>query len=95
LWTDPNGVADETNGWGAIVPEGTLPIGNAQAVNGIGLVEIQLLKELIPAQWADEFSIGFDIQQNWSSVGILPNAADDAETAASVLANKLVVKVDK
>jgi hypothetical protein len=95
LWTDPNGIADETNGWGAIVPEGTLPIGNAQAVNGIGLVEIQLLKELIPAQWADEFSIGFDIQQNWSSVGILPNAADDAETAASVLANKLVVKVDK
>lgn len=95
LWTDPNGVADETNGWGAIVPEGTLPIGNAQAVNGIGTVEIQLLKELIPAQWADQFSIGFDIQQSWTSCGILPNAADDAETAAAVLANKLVVKVDK
>lgn len=95
VWTDPNGVADETNGWGAIVPEGSLPIGNAQAVGGIGLVEIQLLKELIPAQWADEFSIGFDIQQNWSSVGILPDADDDAETAAAVLANKLVVKVKK
>ena len=95
LWTDPSVVADETNGWGAEVPEGTLPIGNAQAVGGIGKVEIQLLKELIPAQWADQFSIGFDIQQNWTSVGILPNAADDAETAATVLANKLVVKVDK
>lgn len=95
LWTDPNIVADDTNGWGAIVPEGSLPIGNAQAVGGIGLVEIQLLKELIPAQWADEFSIGFDIQQEWSSVGILPNAADDAETAAAVYANKLVVKVKK
>ena len=95
LWTDPSVVADDTNGWGAIVPEGTLPIGNAQAVNGIGTVEIQLLKELIPAQWADQFSIGFDIQQNWTSCGILPNAADDAETAAAVLANKLVVKVDK
>lgn len=95
LWTDPNGVADETNGWGAIVPEGSLPIGEAQAVNGIGTVEIKLLKELIPATWADEFTIGFDIQQSWSSVGILPNAADDAETAAAVLAKKLVVKVHK
>ena len=95
LWTDPSVVADDTNGWGAAVPEGSLPIGNAQAVNGIATVEIQLLKELIPAQWADQFSIGFDIQQSWTSCGILPNAADDAETAASVLANKLVVKVDK
>lgn len=95
LWTDPNGIADETNGWGAKVPEGSLPIGAAQAVNGIGTVEIQLLKELIPAKWADEFSIGFDIQQSWTSCGILPNAADDAETAASVLAKKLVVKVHK
>ena len=95
MWTDPSVVADETNGWGAAVPEGTLPIGNAQAVNGIATVEIQLLKELIPAQWADQFSIGFDIQQSWTSCAILPNAADDAETAASVLANKLVVKVHK
>ena len=95
LWTDPSVVADDTNGWGAIVPEGTLPIGNAQAVNGIGTVEIQLLKELIPAQWADEFTIGFDIQQEWNSCGILPNAADDPATAAAVLAKKLVVKVKK
>ena len=95
LWTDPNGIADETNGWGAIVPEGSLPIGQAQGINGIGTVEIKLLKELIPAQWADEFSIGFDIQQSWTSCGILPNAADDAETAAAVLAKKLVVKVHK
>ena len=95
LWTDPENPGTAENGWGAVVPEGSLPIGNAQAVGGIGKVEIQLLKELIPAQWADEFTIGFDIQQNWSSVGILPNAADDAATAAAVLANKLVVKVKK
>lgn len=95
LWTDPENPGTAENGWGAIVPEGSLPIGNAQAVNGIGTVEIQLLKELIPAQWADEFTIGFDIQQEWTSVGILPNAADDAATAASVLAKKLVVKVKK
>lgn len=95
LWTDPENPGTAENGWGAVVPEGTLPIGNAQAVGGIGKVEIQLLKELIPAQWADQFTIGFDIQQNWTSCGILPNAADDAATAAAVLANKLVVKVKK
>ena len=95
LWTDPANPGTAENGWGAVVPEGSLPIGNAQGINGIGTVEIQLLKELIPAQWADEFTIGFDIQQNWTSCGILPNAADDVTTAAAVLANKLVVKVDK
>ena len=82
--------------WGAIVGEGTLPIGVAQQVGSdISVVEIQLLKELIPATWADEFTVGFDIQQNWTSCGILPNAADDAETGNAVYAKKLVVKVDK
>ena len=92
LWTDPNGVADETNGWGALIPEGTMPIGNAQMVNG--KIEIQLLWELIPANWADKFTVGFDIQQSWSSVGILPNAAD-AEDGSEVLAEKLEVTFNK
>ena len=93
LWTDPNGVADETNGWGALVPEGSMPIGAAQAVEG-GKIEIQLMWELIPANWADKFTVGFDIQQSWSSVGILPNAAD-AEDGSEVLAEKLEVTFNK
>lgn len=93
LWTDPENPGTAENGWGAIVPEGSLPIGNAGKAGE--KIEIQLLKELIPAQWADEFTIGFDIQQEWNSVGILPNAADDPATAAAVLAKKLVVKVKK
>ena len=92
LWTDPNGVADETNGWGALIPEGTMPIGNAQMVNG--KIEIQLMWELIPANWADKFTVGFDIQQSWNSVGILPNAAD-AEDGSEVLAEKLEVTFNK
>ena len=92
LWTDPNGVADETNGWGAEIPEGSMPIGNAQMVNG--KIEIQLMWELIPANWADKFSVGFDIQQSWNSVGILPNAAD-AEDGSEVLAEKLEVTFNK
>ena len=92
LWTDPNGVADETNGWGALIPEGSMPIGNAQMVNG--KIEIQLMWELIPANWADKFTVGFDIQQSWNSVGILPNAAD-AEDGSEVLAEKLEVTFNK
>ena len=92
LWTDPNGVADETNGWGAEIPEGSMPIGNAQMVNG--KIEIQLMWELIPAKWGDKFTVGFDIQQSWTSVGILPNAAD-AEDGSEVLAEKLEVTFKK
>ena len=91
-WTDPDNPGTPENSWGAVVPEGSLPIGNAQTVNGIGTVEIQLLKELIPAQWANEFTIGFDIQQYWTTCGILPNAADD-ELGNHVLAEKLKVQV--
>ena len=93
LWTDPNGVADETNGWGALIPEGSMPIGTSQSVEG-GKIEIQLLWELIPAKWADKFTVGFDIQQSWTSVGILPNAAD-AEDGSEVLAEKLLVTFKK
>lgn len=91
-WTDPEVEATAENGWGALVPEGSSPIGAAQMVDG--KVEIQLLRELIPGTWAaDKFTVGFDIQQSWNSVGILPNAAD-AEDGSEVLAEKLEVTID-
>lgn len=91
-WTDPEVPATAENGWGALVPEGSSPIGAAQMVDG--KVEIQLLRELIPGTWAaDKFTVGFDVQQSWSSVGILPNAAD-AEDGSEVLAEKLEVTID-
>ena len=91
-WTDPEVEATSENGWGALVPEGTAPIGAAQMVDG--KVEIQLMRELIPGTWAaDKFTVGFDVQQSWSSVGILPNAAD-AEDGSEVLAEKLEVTID-
>ena len=92
-WTDPEVEANAENGWGALVPEGSSPIGAAQMVDG--KIEIQLLWELIPANWAgDKFTVGFDIQQSWESCGILPNAADD-ETGSEVLAEKLEVTFNK
>ena len=39
-----------------------------------GKYEFQIARELLPKKLADTFSIGFDIQQGWESVGVLPNA---------------------
>ena len=39
-----------------------------------GKYEFQIARELMPKKLADNFSIGFDIQQDWESVGILPNS---------------------
>ena len=39
-----------------------------------GKYEFQIARELMPKKLADVFSIGFDIQQGWESVGILPNS---------------------
>ncbi|MBO4565653.1 MAG: hypothetical protein J5695_00340 [Bacteroidales bacterium] len=39
-----------------------------------GKYELQIVRELYPlGTIADEFSIGFDIQQSWDTVGYLPN----------------------
>lgn len=91
LWTDPSMDHGAEDFWGALVGEGQLPIGNSQVVGG--KCEIQLLRELIPMPFANEFTIGFDIQQNWTSCGILPNADDD-ELGAVVKANKMRVQID-
>ena len=39
-----------------------------------GKYEFQIARELLPMKLADKFSIGFDIQQGWESVGVLPNS---------------------
>ncbi len=40
---------------------------------------------------ADTFSIGFDIQQSWNSVGILPNAAPSEENPSGTMPSLKVV----
>ena len=59
---------------------------------GDNKMEIQMLRELIPAAWGEAFTVGFEIQQSWNAVGVLPNAADD-ELGNRVLAEKLRVQV--
>ena len=95
-WTDPEVEGTSENGWGAIVAEGAMPIGSSQIVDG--KIEVQLMRALIPckdfAPWADQFGIGFDIQQDWSSVGILP-LVSPTEGNENGYTKKLTVKIDK
>ena len=98
-WTEPGVTHDASDFWGAIIGEGQLPVGNSQYVDG--KFEIQLLRELlatVPASGFtmnnEEFGIGFDIQQNWSSVGILPIGEDTDENPGGHVA-KMKVKINK
>ena len=91
-WTDPSVVHTADDKWGAIIGEGELTNCGSQFVDG--KIEIQFMRELVPATWSEEaFGIGFDIQQNWSSVGILPLVSPtDADPNGH--AKKLTVKID-
>jgi hypothetical protein len=98
-WTEPGVTHDASDFWGAIIGEGQLPVGNSEYVDG--KFEIQLLRELlatVPASGFtmnnEEFGIGFDIQQNWNSVGILPCASPTEENPSGKAA-KLKVKINK
>ena len=59
-----------------------------------GKYEFVLFRELAPVEIADNFSIGFDIQQAWDSCGVLPNA-DVTEDNTAGKAEMLDVVTDK
>ena len=84
------GAAYNTNewNWSELTAAGTFCFSQHLGDNKM---EIQFLRELIPASWGEEFTVGFDIQQGWNSVGVLPNAADD-ELGNKVKAEKMLVK---
>jgi hypothetical protein len=59
-----------------------------------GKYELLITRELYPVgKLADNFSIGFDIQQGWNSVGILPNAAPTDNNPAGTAPSLQVVTV--
>ena len=94
-WTDPSTEHTADDKWGAIVGEGELQGTTSQFVNG--KFEIEIMRELVPttAGWNEnEFGIGFDIQQAWSSVGILPLVSPTDENPYGYT-NKLQVKINK
>ncbi len=84
------GAAYNTNewNWSELTAAGTFCFSQHLGNNKM---EIQFLRELIPASWGEEFTVGFDIQQGWNSVGVLPNATDD-ELGNKVKAEKMRVQ---
>ena len=82
-------------GWGdELIPAGNFVVSQHVAGN---YVELQMMRELIPslAGWNEsEFGIGFDIQQAWESVGILPLVSPTDENPTGHT-NKLQVKIYK
>ncbi len=92
LWTDPDITPDSSNGWGAILPNGS---GIAKGMGANGKYELQIMREMmVGCTFAETFSVGFDVQANWSSVGVLPNAAM-TEDNPNGLANTLSVTIDR
>ena len=93
-WSDPNGANDETDYWGAIIPEGQgigQSAGSVNMADGKGKYEISISRDMMPmVEFADQFTVGFDMSIGWdATLGLLPNAADGA------LAPKLKVTVNK
>lgn len=69
-WTGPD--PTEANNWGIDVPAGGMSSG-AYCQNNT--YEIAIMREMLPAvSFADTFGVAIDIQQEWTSVGELPNA---------------------
>lgn len=59
-----------------------------------GKYEMCIMRELYPlGKIADTFSIGFDIQQGWNSVGILPNGAATDDNPSGTVPSLQVVTV--
>ena len=91
-WVDPNVEHSSDDCWGAIICEGQLEDCTSQYIDG--KFEIKINRRNIPATWNDsEFGIGFDIQQSWESVGLLPLVSPTEENLRG-LTHKLQVKID-
>lgn len=70
--------------------------GGAGKGAGVGnAYELQVIRDMVPGPWHDTtFTVGFDIQQNWSTVGHLPIETMTDENMDGVT-TKLVVTIDK
>lgn len=92
-WTTiPEADRNADNLWGAIIGEGS---GISHGMGSGNAYEIQILREMLDGeQFANTFGVGIDIQQNWSSIAYLPNAASTDENPNG-LANMLDVTIDK
>lgn len=91
FWTDPRYSHGYDDCWGAVVCEGALVGTASQYINN--MFEIQIDRTQIPATWnSNQFGIGFEILQNWHSVGVLPQGSPTAQDSLGRV-HKLTVPV--
>ncbi len=91
-WIDPSVEYDGSDCWGAIVCEKS-GVGASQRVDG--KFEIQLLRDLLATIHPfnkEEFGIGVEIEQDWSTVGILPQVSPTDDNPSGK-APKMKVKI--
>lgn len=79
LWEGEAGAEGWTWSEPAVIAAGS---GLCKGAGKNGKYELVMFRELAPVEIVDNFSIGFDIQQSWDSVGILPNADCDENNTA-------------
>ena len=95
-WMEPGVEHSSADNWGAIVALGALTGTRSQFVDN-KFFEIQIRRDKIPtdAGWnEDAFGIGFDIQQNWETVGVIPLVSPTEENPVGVT-TKLTIQIDK
>lgn len=95
LWTEHSVNPDvpehsDADMWGA-VKAGGIAEGAGSVVDG--KYEMQITIANLPFELADTFTLGVDIQQNWSSIGWLPNAAQSEENPKGLAPKLTVTKV--
>lgn len=97
-WFEPGVTPGPENNWGAYVAEGSMPIGKSQIIEG-NKCEIQLVRELIPcdwAPWADKFGIALQMMgkgDGWANAGYLPQVSP-TDTNPQGFTTKLTVTID-
>lgn len=73
-WVGPEGgkPEDRTGEWEEVWEAAGTVRGESQFI-GDSIIEGRLLVDLIPGEFtANKFGIGFDLQQNWGNIGLLP-----------------------
>ncbi|MBO4760540.1 MAG: hypothetical protein J5520_02200 [Bacteroidales bacterium] len=94
IWVEPDPNDKDANpewSWSQILPMGS---GVCTGAGKDNEYEIAFVREMYPVDTlSDEFTIGFDIQLGWESVGILPNAACTADNASGLAPMLKVVTV--
>lgn len=92
VWSDPNTEHSSDDLWGAVLGEGS---GIASGAGKGNAYELRIIKEMCAGvTFADTIGIGIDIQQNWTSVGVLPNTAV-SDSNVNGLAPKAKVAITK